>query len=200
MGSVTWDMPEQDELQSGANYLDVEGKHLLQITHVDEQPTSREGKAIAALKVSLSVAAGPSAGKTVDLYFYEPKFSSKDGGKWARNKRAAFAIASGLIDESKLGQQVTIDVQGAVNRLVVAELVFGEPNANGKKFLDLQFANIYHVDEPRVADFVKAFPQIIGMLPKGHRRDPATFKTATANGSTPAPQSQPAADDDLGDL
>lgn len=202
MGSVTWDMPEQDELNSGANYLDVEGKHLLQITHVDEQPTSREGKAIAALKVSLSVAAGPSAGKTVDLYFYEPKSSSKDGGKWARNKRAAFAIASGLIDESKLGQQVTIDVQGAVNRLVVAELVFGEPNQNGKKFLDLQFANIYHVDEPRVADVVKAFPQIIGMLPKEHRRDPASFKTAAANGngSAPAPQSQPAADDDLGDL
>lgn len=202
MGSVTWDMPEQDELNSGANYLDVEGRHLLQITHVDEQPTSREGKALAALKVSLSGAAGPHAGKTVDLYFYEPKSSSKDGGKWARNKRAAFAIASGLIDESKLGQQVTIDVQAAVNRMVVCELEFGEPNANGRKFLDLKFANIYHIDDPRVADFMKAYPKIVGMLPKEHRRDPASFKTASTNGngSSPAPQSQPAADDDLGDL
>lgn len=203
MGSVTWDLPEQDELNAGANYLDVEGRHLLQITHVDEQPTSRDGKALAALKVSFSATAGPHAGKTVDLFFYEPKLSSKDGGKWARNKRAAFAIAAGLIDESKLGQQVTIDVQGAVNRQVVAELEFGQENERGKKYLDLKFANIYHVDDPKVADFMKAYPSIVGMLPKDHRRDPASFKTAAPNGngsSAPAPQTQPAADDDLGDL
>ncbi len=203
MGNVTWDMPEQDELNAGGNYLDVEGRHLLQITHIDEQPVNRDKAPIDGLKVDFAGAAGPHAGKKVDILFRAPKLNGKDGGKWARNKRAAFAIATGLIDESKLGQQVTIDVQAAINRLVVVDLEFGEPNENNKRFLDLKFANIYHVDDPKVADFMKAYPSIVGMLPKEHRRDPASFKTAAPNGngsSAPAPQSQPAADDDLGDL
>lgn len=203
MGAFTYEMPTEEEMAAQGSYLKTPGRYLLHITDMDEQPATKEGKAISGFKADASVVGSDHAGKKVDILIRSPNSSHKDGGKFGRRVQASFFIAAGLITHEQLGKSVTIELQDATNRMVVADLDF-EKNEDGtlKKYLGLSYANIWHIDDPHVADFMKAHQKDIAVLPKEHRRDPASFKTASTNGngSTPAPQSQPAADDDLGDL
>jgi hypothetical protein len=195
------EMPEQEELMGGGNFLGVAGSFHLQVTHVDEQPVSNEGKAIDGFKVEFSVLGGPEAGKKTDLIFWNPKSTGKDGGLWARKKQGAFLVASGLVDESKCGQQVNVELAHATNRQVVAELEFGEEGAKGRKFLQLAWANIYHVDDPRASGVAKDAKALL-MLPAALRRTADSFKpksAANGQGSAPPPAGQ-ASDIDPGDI
>lgn len=201
---TAFDMPSQEDMATGGNYLDEPGTYHLQITHVDEQPTSKGSTAIDGFRIELSVVEGPQKDKETDIIFFNPKQSSKDQGKWARNKQAAFLIAAGLVTEQQLGQRVEIDLKAAEGRQVIAELELGQADAKGKRFLELAWANIYHVDDPRVATAAKN-AAALGLIPKSLRRDPASFATAKkdgagSNGSATSPTSTTEISDDLGDL
>lgn len=203
MGAFTYEMPTEEEMAAQGSYLKTPGRYLLHLTNIDEQPTTKEGKAIDGFKAEASVVGGDQAGKKTDILIRSPNPSHKDGGKFGRRVQASFLIAAGLVTNDQLGKAVTVELQDAINRMVVADLDFGTDEAGKpKKYLELSYSNIWHIDDPEVADFMKAHQKAISVLPKAHRRDPASFKAASANGngSTPPPQSQSAADDDLGDL
>lgn len=203
---TAFDMPSQEDMATGGNYLAEPGTYHMQITHVNEQPTSRGSTAIDGFKIEIAVLEGPHKDKQTDIIFFNPKMSGKDGGKWARNKQAAFLIAAGLVTEQQLGQRVEIDLKAAEGRQVVVELELGEANDKGRQFLQLAWANIYHVDDPRVATVAKN-AGALGLIPKALRRDPASFESAkkTAGSSQTGSTSNGTAgggniSDDLGDL
>ncbi len=216
--SLEVDMPAQDDLAGSSNYLREEGTFHFQVTHVDEQPTSKGDKPIDGFSVELSVLGGPEAGKKTDLVFFNPKLNAADGGKWARAKQGAFLIAAGLVDESKCGQRISVNLADAMDHQLVATLQYGEDeHGQKKKYLELAYANIYHVDDPRAVkcEFNK---QALGLIPKALRRDPKSFKTTKStvskgddsNGAAGVGAKQPpkspvdsasaAVGDDLGDM
>ncbi len=208
------DMPDREDIANTANFLSKEGTYHFLVTHVDEQPVSKKDQsAVDGFAVEFSVLDGervngecPEKGKKMDLVFFNPKLNGADGGKWARAKQGAFVIAAGLVDETKCGQRIEIDLEKAVNSQVVATVQHGTDQAGAKKrFLELTYANIYHVDDPRAADCPKD-AKALALIPKALRRDPASFKlgkdadasskTSKQSGGKPAASG----DDDLGSM
>lgn len=202
MGTFNMTMPEQSEMQAGGKFLKTPGIYHLLITEVDERPIDKSGAAVDGFKVKFDVLGGPEAGKESDAMFFSPKsgdLKDAEGKKnWALYKRAALFIATG---QAVYGEKsASIELQDAVDRQVVAEFQYDERDKDkpeNQKFLQLHFANIYHVDDPAGAKAVKD-EKSLKLLPASLRRSPEYFKPAQANGH--APKSQPAANDDLGDI
>ena len=197
---TAFELPSEEDMAAGSgNFLQAPGMYHLQVVSVNESPVNRStNAAIDGFEVELVALEGDNAKKTIDVLFHAPKMSSKDGGKWAKNKQAAFLIATGLVDETKLGKSVQVDLQDAVNRQCVAEFELGKANDKGKQYLQLAWANIYHIDDPRGANCPKNVAAL-GIIPKTQRRDPASF---AKKGEAPkaAPTSTGGVSDDLGDL
>lgn len=194
------DAPDADTMDKGGTYLATPGTYHFKIDHVDEHPVGRDKQLLDGFRVELSVLDGPrdtdgnclEASKKIDITFFNPKLNSKDNGEFARRKQAAFLIAAGLIDNSKLGQRVSVELSHAINRQLVAEVERGtDEHGQPKKFLELAFANIYHVDDPKAASCPKN-AKALALLPKELRRDPVSFKAATASGGNGAAKEQPA--------
>lgn len=196
--------PEAVE-SSGGNYLSSPGTYHAVVTATEETPHSGKGQSLDAFRVTFQALEGTVKGndgkftekdKTVDLLFWHPKLTDKNEGLFARQKQAKFFIATGLLSESQLGQDVEIDLADAVGRQVV--LTLEEQDGDGeRKFLQLHFSDIWHIDDPAAA----AFPQCAkskALIPKSHRRSPDSFgKSKPA--SQPKPKAQ-AEDIDLSDL
>jgi hypothetical protein len=103
----------------------------------------------------MEVLGGDEANKKFSLVFWGPKFDKPEedkGNVMVRKKQAAFAIACDLIDLSALGKKVQVNLQDAVGAQVVLELeVESYTKRDGKpgKRVQLSWANIFHVDDPR---------------------------------------------------
>ena len=182
-------MPAKEDLGGGGNWLNEAGIYHLLVVELDEQPTTKEGKPIDGIKAISTVLGGPNTGKKFDLILRNPNFNGKDKGKWAMAKLANFAIATGLATEEQCGEEVDIDWQKAKGRQYVAVLEMGEPNEQGKSFVDLAWANVYHVDDPRAAKATFSKPDL-DALPANMRR--TGTKPPAAAGTAP-PASKPSA-------
>lgn len=216
--ALQFEMP--DEVATGGDFLSTPGKYHCSIVETHEEPKyhggDKKGQPVDGFRVKLSVLNGPNAGKTTNVTFYNPKMNSRDGGKFSLQKQAAFFIAAGLVDPSKLGQKVEIKLEDAINRQVFVEL---EGDDEGK-YVDLAWANIYHVDDPKAASYPRD-EKSLAILPKSMRLNAAVFEAmrkgggggsngSASNGNTngnghaskPATKTETKTDvsDDLGDL
>lgn len=188
------EMPESPDI--GGSFLQEPGTYHLAVLNVDEQPTSKSGQLIDGFRVDLEVLAGPQAKKQAEVTFWNPKLTDKNNGEMAKKKQYRFAFATGLLDGFKPGAKVSIDLQKAKGRQLIATLAQRESqNDPSKKFIDLNFADIWHVDDP-AAPNCERNQDALKLLPKQLRRDPASFKPASAapaaNGNgTPKPPALP---------
>lgn len=174
-----------DALPSGGgNWIDKPGTYHLVITATDEEPTSKDKKLIDGFKVDFQAVEGTvrdadgkftEANKTLDMVFFNPKITDKNEGLFARQKQAAFFIAAGLMTEEQLGgQEIDIDLTKAVGRNVIATLEEDKQD-NGKSFIRLSYADIFHIDDPRASKFPRN-ERALSLIPAEHRRDPKSFK------------------------
>lgn len=181
---MTFDTASQEDMETkDTNRLETDGIYHFSVDHVNEQPTGKGSAAIDGFQVELSVLTeGPEHGKTIKLTFFNTKQSnSEKANKWARSKITAFLESTCLTHESQRGQSVSVELSDAVGRQVIANVEHGQ-NEDGtpKKFMDLAYANMYHVDDPnqRAAKCSKN-AKALALLPKNLRRDPASFANAT---------------------
>lgn len=169
----------------GGNWIDKPGTYHLVITATDEEPVSkRDKKLIDGFKVDFQSVEGTvrdadgkftEAGKTLDIVFFNPKITDKNEGLFARQKQAAFFIAAGLMTEGQLGgQEIDIDLAKAVGRNVIATLE-EEKTDDGKSFIRLSYADIFHIDDPRASKFPRN-ERALSLIPAEHRREPKSFK------------------------
>src|SRR5690606_19446811 len=97
--------------------------------------------------------------RKIDLTFWKPKLDQSEKSQaMDRRKNTAFCIATNLIDPNQLGQRLVVDLSKANGQQFIAELS-PQKDADGKdsdKFLQLHYANIYHVDDPEVASVPKS--------------------------------------------
>jgi hypothetical protein len=182
---------------TGAGYVDKPGKFHWQVMKIDESPTSKKGLALDAFSVTLSVMWGPELGKLFELMLFNPNPTDKESSQeFAKAKQSAFVIATGLATESDLSgeeeREIEIDLQKALHRQVMMELEFDDYNKSetDKKFLKLAYANIYHVDDPRVEKWEKNV-EAIKLLPAVMRRDPKGFDLERLGGKAAEKSEQP---------
>lgn len=203
----TLDAPES--LAGESTKLTESGKFHLVVTgaYDGKYPPRRdgeEGQMMQGFCFSCEVMAGPQAGKLVDFSFYNGDLSHKDGGVFARKIQAAALIATDCLSVNDLGKKgVQIDLSQAVGAQVVAEIEIEEKEKNGKSYptAKLSYANIFHVDDPRVAK-VEKDQTAIDSIPKANRHEkeyfaPLTARKAPVKAAAPSPS---VTDDDLKDL
>jgi hypothetical protein len=195
--SFEFDAPEELS-HGGGNWIDKPGTYHLVVTAVDEEPISKKKELIPGFKVDFQAMEGTvrsgdgkftEKDKTIDLVFFNPKITDKNEGLFARQKQAAFFIATGLMTEEQLGKSgIKIDLEQARGRHVIATLE-EDTSEQGKKFIRLSYDNIWHIDDPRAASFPKN-EKALTLIPSAHRRDPKSFKIGGDNGDQ-AKQSKP---------
>lgn len=146
------------DVSTGGNWLTEPGLYHMVVTETTETPTKRDGSPIseAICRVSLSVLAGTVDGqkdKGFDLTFWHGKPGDEKSQSFATKKLDRFFLSTGLMTRAEIEQKVSKDIElsHANGRQLVVELEERESAATGKKFLDLKFAEIYHVDDPAVA-------------------------------------------------
>lgn len=181
-------------------YLSEPGTYHCVITSVAENEGPK-GNPIDGFTVGLAVLDGTVGGqkdKSTNLCLFSPDESKSDKlQEWAKKKQTAFAIAAGLLDLSKkLGGKVAIDLSEAVGRQIV--LTFENNEYEGKTRLQLSYANIYHVDDPRAAKFPKD-KEALSLIDKSLRK-PAEYFAPLMKKSDKKPAESRLSKDELNDL
>lgn len=178
-------------------YLNEPGTYHMIVTSVGENEGPK-GNPIDGFTVGLSVLDGTAKGqkdKSTNLCLFSPDQSKSDKSQeWARKKQTAFVIASGLLDLKKLGGKVQIDLQTAVGRQIIATF---ESDDSGK-YMQLSYANIYHVDDPRAANFPKD-KEALAIIPKELRKESTYFASLLKKGESTKTASR-LSNSDLADL
>jgi hypothetical protein len=130
------------------------GTYLFVVTdsHDGGYKVKDEVKTCDGFSFDCEVIGGPNAGKSFSLTFYNGKMSAKDGGAFAAKKQFAALIATDVCKPEQLGQEFDYDPTEATGSYFVAELELGQKNDEGKQYLQLAWTNIYHVDDPRIAN------------------------------------------------
>jgi hypothetical protein len=195
-------METSEEIGGSASdlYLQQPGTYHCVVTDLQEG-RGPKGNPINGFLVGLSVLDGTVEGqkdKQHNLLLFSPDLSkSQSSQEWSKKKQTAFVVATGLLDLSRLGQRVEIDLQQAVGRQIV--LTFAENEHDGKKNLELAYANIYHVDDPRAAKFPKD-KEALGIVPKSLRKPAEYFDGLLKKSNAPAKPQSRLSDDQLADL
>lgn len=174
MATKTLSTPKQVQ-GSGAAWLDVPGIYHVSVLDVDEQPKKKSGELIDGTKYVLGVLEGPQKEKQFDLMLFNPNPVSDGESEWSQRKISAVLIATGLMNERELGGDVSYDPQDAKGQQFVIELAKDEKRSTpDKTFLQMFYANCYHVDDPRAANVPKN-ASALKLIAAGQRREPKSF-------------------------
>ncbi len=174
------------------------------VTELDEEPRDRSNALMEGFKPTFEVLDGTARvnnvctqrGFTHEQTLFSAKPGQSEGAiKWNKAKQAAFLIATGLVSKDQLGKSVNINLADALQKQVVINLV---PKNDDSGYLEIAWANIYAVDDPKVAAVPKdvAALRLIG---KESAAAPAASAAATpakapakpATRSTPNPATTP---------
>jgi hypothetical protein len=172
----------------GEDRIKTPGWHHVHVMFCDD--VTKDNKPVEGLFTEFAAFGGQDAGKVFTMTFFDPNEADADMPEdskerkrhdFAKRKQTAFLVATGLVNESQMGSDVEFDSNDAVNRQCVIHLEADNQEKNaGKGYLQLAWDDIYHVDDPRVADLVKAKKLTldagaINLLPANLRRKPESF-------------------------
>lgn len=180
-----------------STYLDQPGTYHCLVTAVGENQGPKGG-VIDGFTAHLAVLAGTVAGqkdkqKSLTLFSQDASKSEKSQ-EWAKKKQTAFAIATEVVNLASLGKRVEVDLQSAVGRQLIITF-----EANDDGYLDLHYANIYHIDDPRAAKFPKDAEAINLATKEMQRQPPEYFAPLLKKSDAKAGQSR-LSQNDLADL
>lgn len=163
-----------------SQHLKAPGTYHFLISHASEQPTSAKGALIpnAILQLQLTVADGPQKDKTLDMTFFGLKADASAKAKeWHNRKLIRIAYAAGLIGNANImGKIGPIEFTQAKGRQVVMTVDQREDKEGVKQeYLDMVFANVWHVDDPSAPKDAVKNAGLVNLLPAGLRRTPEYF-------------------------
>jgi hypothetical protein len=196
--SFEFEAPESTD--TGGAFLQEPGTYHFAVLATDENPQSKKGELLNGFRVDAEVLAGQHKGKQIELMFFNPKPTDKNNGEMAKKKQWRFGMAVGLVGgPAAVGEKKTVELAHSVGRQFIATVAHDNRETDAaKKFLQLNFADIWHIDDPAapqcernqeaIAVLTKLAPQL--------RRKPESFGKPSGNGapaaSRPATQQQPA--------
>ncbi len=171
-----------------SNRVTEPGFYHCVVTEIDEQPRDRNDALIEGFKPTFEVLDGTvrangvctQRGCTYEQTLFSARPGQKEGAiKWNKAKQAAFLIATGLVTKDQLGKSVKINLADALQKQVVVNIV---PKNDDSGYLEIAWANIYAVDDPKVAAVPKDVVAL-RLIGKESAAAPAANATAPANGN-----------------
>jgi hypothetical protein len=206
MSGFDFDAPE--DMAGESTYLSEEGTYHMIITKVNEGHGPKGGTIdgfsfeMDALGGTVDGVVGKSHGET----FFSPKLSDKETAQMAsKRKMAALFIAADLMRPDQLGKPVKIDLATMAGRQVMMKLArrMDKDESTGKytvpsKFLQINYSDIYHVDDPAVKDIPKN-AEALEMLEAPFRHN-AEYFAPLARKATPKPVAAAVAADSYDDI
>lgn len=185
------DFQASDDASTGGAFVTNPGTYHAMVIDSQEQATDKEGKPLDGFRIVAQVLAGTVAsekGKTFDLLFFHPKPTDKNEGAFARKRQTRCFIALAKMKPSDLGKRVTIDL--TPDETIGRQFVCTLEKEDGKKYLSLHFADIFHVDDPEAAPFPKD-TNLLGQLLPEWRLKPEDFggegAAVKGGGGSPSP-------------
>lgn len=182
------DQPES-VATSGGNYLALPGSYHLMVTAIEDNPTKKDGSPLDAVRVQCNVLAGTTegcAGSIYELLLWKPTLKSKNNGEWQKKILARFFLAVNVMRQHQAGQRVAIDTTKAIGQQFVAKLALKDKENSDEKRLELNFADIYHIDDPAVERVPKDL-QSLALITKENRKKPEDFADSKPVKSAPKP-------------
>jgi len=171
--SFEFEQPESIENSAGG-WMTKEGLYHFIVNDINENPATKDHKPISnALGVKLEVLAGTNpdqVGKSIDLLFYKGRPEDKDKGEFAKKKLMRFFMAINLLKQHQPGAKVKIETSDGVGQQLCAKLSYRESKDGSKKFLDISFADIWHVDDSEAKDIPKD-PEALGLIDASNRKN-----------------------------
>lgn len=181
--AIQVDMPEEIK-EGGGNFLRAPGRYHFAVIETDESPMTHQKppQPFDGFRIEAAVLCGPEKGKQHEFDFRTPMPTwSEKGIEMGRKKIAACMVATGFAGPENMGKGMTVELKQCVGRQFFAEVDFEKDedgndkvSENGKKFLQLAWSNIYHVDDPMAKDF-SLDDKALALLPKAHRITDASF-------------------------
>jgi hypothetical protein len=183
------------DISTGGKYLTEPGFYHFLVLDTNEKPTNKDGVPIdgGLFSVTLGVLDGTTAGqkdKVSNVTFRRGKPGDEGSEKFARKRNDRFFLATGLLTLQQIESRarVSIDIAKANGQQLVAKYTKEKPE---DKYANLEFAEIYHVDDPAVAHVPKDQKALSTILPA--KRWPGGTAPGTAAPATAAAPSTPTA-------
>lgn len=173
----SFEFDQSEEMEGAGGYLSKPGTYHLIIANVDPEPHSKDGKPLNGLRVEGEVLEGTEQSelkKTFEFLLFAPKATDKNNGEMAKRKLTRLAYALGFIATHQPGQRISIDCEAAVGRQIIAKFSESE---SGKKFVDLNYSDIYHVDDPAVEHVPKLQSALVAIPAELRKQTQPTAKT-----------------------
>ena len=164
-----FDFDQSESVESSLPYLREPGKYHVVVTGLDPNPATRDGRPLDGLRVECEVLSGTTekqAGKTFETLLFRGKETDKDKGEMAKKKLTRLAVAFG--GQHSPGGKGKIDTDACIGRQIVID-VAKNTGKDGKERLEINYSNIYHVDDPEVADVPKD-ASALGVIPRELRK------------------------------
>lgn len=181
-------MPKCDAPQSmesgGGNYLTQRGTYHVVITQV-KSGEGPKGGAIDGFTFDVDVLAGTSEncqGKVHSEVIFLPDMSkSEESQERSKQKIAAFGIAANLqTPEDLFANGINYDESEAIEEQMLIKFRFQQKKNDetgeweDTKFLQISFADIFHVDDPEVASIPKN-EEALALIDKSKRHSESWF-------------------------
>lgn len=202
--AIEAELPTREEMDStDSNFLSKPGTYHFAVMNADEQPTYRggdkKGQLMDGFEIEAAVQAGPEKGKSHRFFIRNPNLSHKDQGAFCKAVRGRWLEAIAVVDPSQYGKTVTIELVNSSGNVLVMGRQFiatmkQEKSNNGKEYLDLDGAKVWHIDDPN-ADKCERNQAALApnIYPPKLRRSPESFKqNGSGNGSAAKAPTQPA--------
>ncbi len=171
-----------ETVSGGGNFLDVPGVYMCHVLDVLDGKGPK-GNALNGFTVEMEVLSGTPGGqeeKKTHVTFFDGKLTDKDQGEFARKKQTAFFVATGLLKPDQLGKPIPIDPEHAKGRMIIIKLVKSDRSEGEKVYLELNFTDIYHVDDPRAPKCDRR-EDTLALIPTSLRHDAAYFEPLKRN-------------------
>lgn len=156
MGTVSYTTGND---MSGGKYLDTPGEFHMIIEGVAWPPVDKDGcelvKRLFDLKVKVLAGPSGSEGKEWTIKFWKP------GDSEFKQKLVDRALmACGFVMPGQTNTDVNIDTDEFAGRQLLCKITRQEDN---EKYLNLDYLNIFHVDDPEAASYPRDAEAIAGI-------------------------------------
>src|SRR4051794_34703244 len=112
------ELPTDEEVkESESSFLTKPGTYHFAVIDANENPVYRggdkKGSMMDGFEIEAAVQAGPEKGKSHRFFVRHPNLSHKDQGRFCKTLRGMWLEAIAVVDPSRRGQTVTIELQAA---------------------------------------------------------------------------------------
>lgn len=185
-----------EDLTGGGDFLNLPGTYHLLIDRMHVGMSVKD-EPIDGTTVECTVLDGDVQGqakKKVNLTLWDIKLDKPVEEQHVTVRCLTnFYLAANVLQPEQLGKEVDINPEDADSHQVVIKLQYAQKKENGnwvedRKFLRINFSDVYHVDDPAVANVPKNASALKAIDPK-YRHDAAWFafkekKDIGSNGNT----------------